>query len=281
MKPDLNRKEVFERAIGSIKTPEACTTEVSWHKLNARIERSADAPVVRLNRKKNPALFAAAAILLLALGAMFWYGSVRSATGAFFAESTVFVDLPDGTVVMLLTGSEMNYRINAKSRDVSLRGEAFFDVAKGSPFRVQTQGADIEVLGTSFNVFSEGESFAVECITGKVEVRCASDVALLGAGQAVKRRQGVLCAPFEHGVTRGNNELNDERSYTNADLARVFRHVEQRFDVKVRVKGDISGKEFSGSFTMNDAETSLTLITRAMGLELLSVSEGVFDVMAR
>ena len=38
-------------------------------------------------------------------------------------------------------------------RIIQLRGEAFFEVEKGSRFVVQTGKGAVEVLGTSFNVF--------------------------------------------------------------------------------------------------------------------------------
>jgi len=65
--------------------------------------------------------------------------------------------LSDGTHVWINSGSSFRYPVcfGEDSREVSLIGEAYFDVTKGSsPFMVNTHDARIEVLGTAFNVKS-------------------------------------------------------------------------------------------------------------------------------
>jgi transmembrane sensor len=66
--------------------------------------------------------------------------------------------LPDGTEVWLNAGSRLAYdkTFGSGRRDISLTGEAFFDVAKNpqQPFIIHTQRMDLRVLGTSFNVKS-------------------------------------------------------------------------------------------------------------------------------
>ncbi|OOQ60303.1 FecR family protein [Mucilaginibacter pedocola] len=67
------------------------------------------------------------------------------------------VKLPDGTTVRINSASSLQYRanlINGRYREVYLKGEAYFEVAKdrNHPFIVKTAGQQIEVLGTHFNV---------------------------------------------------------------------------------------------------------------------------------
>ncbi|HEY4785858.1 MAG TPA: FecR domain-containing protein [Bacteroidales bacterium] len=66
------------------------------------------------------------------------------------------VFLPDGTRVWLNSGSKLSYssQFNQKYREVTLEGEAYFDVAKrnGMLFFVKTPDITIRVLGTAFNV---------------------------------------------------------------------------------------------------------------------------------
>jgi transmembrane sensor len=74
--------------------------------------------------------------------------------------------LPDGTTVWLNSGSKLYYDddFNGPVRNVTLEGEAFFDVVKEPkrPFIVHTGGIDIKVLGTAFNVKSYPEDKTVE-----------------------------------------------------------------------------------------------------------------------
>ena len=64
--------------------------------------------------------------------------------------------LADGTKVFLNSGSEMRYpeRFGKARREVFLKGEAWFEVAKDSAreFWVHAGAMDVKVLGTSFNV---------------------------------------------------------------------------------------------------------------------------------
>ena len=66
------------------------------------------------------------------------------------------ITLSDGSVVLLNAKSvlTLDKNFNEKNREVSLVGEAFFDVThnKNKPFKVHTEDFDINVLGTSFNV---------------------------------------------------------------------------------------------------------------------------------
>ena len=66
--------------------------------------------------------------------------------------------LSDGTVVYLNSDSELRYPVSfsATSREVELRGEAFFEVITDPqrPFVVNAEQVRVRVLGTSFNVNS-------------------------------------------------------------------------------------------------------------------------------
>lgn len=88
------------------------------------------------------------------------------------------VNLPDGTVVNLNSGSKIIYPENfqGKYRSVTVEGEVFFQVKRNEakPFIVKTSDgkASVQVLGTSFNIQSfRGErEFTAALITGSVLV---------------------------------------------------------------------------------------------------------------
>jgi transmembrane sensor len=84
--------------------------------------------------------------------------------------------LPDGTKVMLNAGSLMHLskNFNTKDRELTLEGEAFFDVAKDAlkPFVIHTAAMDITVLGTTFNVkaYPGDKSTETSLLNGSVEI---------------------------------------------------------------------------------------------------------------
>jgi ferric-dicitrate binding protein FerR (iron transport regulator) len=83
--------------------------------------------------------------------------------------------LPDSTIVWLNAGSKLTYNehFGVKNRDVTLNGEAYFDVKKSHiPFIIHAKGIQIKVLGTAFNVRSYPNDATTETslIRGKVEI---------------------------------------------------------------------------------------------------------------
>lgn len=101
-------------------------------------------------------------------------------TVAYGSKSTI--ELPDGSIVTLNSGSTLKYpgSFAVTDRTVILDGEAFFDVKKNTskPFLVKTKDITVKVLGTKFNVKSYPEENLTETtlVTGKVEItRNSSD----------------------------------------------------------------------------------------------------------
>lgn len=86
------------------------------------------------------------------------------------------LQLPDGTEVWLNSGSRISYGndFSGSVREVTLKGEAYFDVVKDSsrPFIIHTDAVDIRVLGTAFNVRSYPDEQIMETalIRGSVEI---------------------------------------------------------------------------------------------------------------
>lgn len=83
--------------------------------------------------------------------------------------------LEDGTQVWLNAASKLKYPVQfvGGERRVSLRGEAYFKVAKGTrPFIVATERGEIRVLGTSFNVraYTGDDAMATTLVEGKVRI---------------------------------------------------------------------------------------------------------------
>ena len=110
------------------------------------------------------------------------------------------VILSDGTMVFLNSGSELRYPevFRDGQREVFLKGEAWFEVAKDSvrPFRVHAGERDVRVLGTSFNVkaYERMESIAMTLVTGSVEVTCNYKSFRIVPGEQFEYRRGLELA---------------------------------------------------------------------------------------
>lgn len=154
-----------------------------------------ESKVVKLNpgrRRKIilQSLFAAASIILLiAVGNSFFFKpktsiSVPEVKPATIVENTLIdfsgkqlVHLPDGSTVLLNDNSSLKYdekSFNSNTREVTLTGEAFFDIKHNEkkPFIVHTGKIQTRVLGTAFNINAKNSSNNIEVTVarGKVQV---------------------------------------------------------------------------------------------------------------
>lgn len=156
--------------------------------LRRKVEGPEEAPVIPLKNVVVKRSFLsrwkyAIAIAIVILGAAGYFskdiiGLSSSAKPQYASkpgERKTF-NFPDGTQVTMNAGSEivLDKDFGKKTREVYLKGEAFFDVEhnKDVPFIVHTNDLDVKALGTAFNVRSyEGDkkSEAV-LIRGLVEV---------------------------------------------------------------------------------------------------------------
>ena len=86
------------------------------------------------------------------------------------------VILPDSTRVWLNASSSLRYPVefNGKSRDVTLEGEAYFEVMKDrlKPFSVHSKDQTVQVLGTHFNVkaYDDEPALMTTLLEGSVEI---------------------------------------------------------------------------------------------------------------
>lgn len=94
-----------------------------------------------------------------------------------FAETkdeTMELTLSDGSVVFLNANSKLEYpaEFSDAGRNVTLSGEAFFEVQRDTAkqFQIKAAGSLITVLGTSFNVKTTVETVEVVVSTGRVAV---------------------------------------------------------------------------------------------------------------
>ena len=67
--------------------------------------------------------------------------------------------LPDGSLIALNKGSVIEYskRFNRTKREMTLKGEAFFNVSsnKDKPFLIHCLQTTTRVVGTKFNIYSD------------------------------------------------------------------------------------------------------------------------------
>jgi transmembrane sensor len=167
----------------NIESPHKSDEEIEekWNQFKKKI--APEPAVVALQRSGKRRIFwLAAASVLVALAItftltqtnLFNYDLANNVVTP--AVSPKKIKLPDGSTVWLNARSTLTPSKNfgAKNREVTLVGEAYFDVVKDRkhPFIVNTPSMHLKVLGTAFNVraFANEKKSEAALVHGSIEV---------------------------------------------------------------------------------------------------------------
>ncbi|MCT4629723.1 FecR family protein [Winogradskyella sp.] len=181
------------------------------------------------------------------------------------AEKTT-IELPDLSSVVMNSDSEVSYDKASwfNKRQLNLKGEAYFRVAKGKTFDVITEKGVITVVGTEFNVKARTNYFEVKCYEGIVRVSTDTITRQLLAGDSFS----ILNNVFREGDFEATQPdwLKNKSHFKAIPLKEVINELERQFNVKVTFKDTDTSQLFSGGFTHNDLEKALYAITKPMNL---------------
>lgn len=144
------------------------------------VNRTGKGNLSRKLRMYKITAIAASILLILGMGSVIYLENTRDERYMYVVSSGVRciepVLLSDGTKVRMGPNSQLIYpkHFDGKKRDVELRGQAFFDVAKDPdrPFTVHTRSMNVTALGTAFEVFNHESENKLETIllNGKVKI---------------------------------------------------------------------------------------------------------------
>jgi len=162
------------------------------------------------------------------------------------------IELPDGTKVMLNSGTSITYSENFShgERQVNLSGEAYFDVAKDKkhPFVVQTSSLNFVVHGTSFNIeaYPEEKVINTTLVEGSLGVTDKSDKELMRLVPGENAHYELNTS----GITRSKVDTELYTSwkeglitFKNEKLKDIARKIERWYNVEVIIKNPKLGEE--------------------------------------
>ncbi|WP_372944773.1 FecR family protein [Muriicola sp.] len=182
------------------------------------------------------------------------------------AAQKTTIELPDASQVVLnaLSAVTYNRRNWEDNRTLELKGEAFFDVAKGSRFDVVTPQGTVSVLGTEFNVKQRATVFEVICYEGHVRVVSGSHTEELRAGESLSFLNGEM--------TRGSTSLKGPQwkdnisDFREVPFSEVVAELERQYNVEVVLEGVSADTRFTGGFVHDDLKNALRSIAEPLGL---------------
>ena len=187
--------------------------------------------------------------------------------------------LADGTRVWLNSASSLRFPVifNVDSREVELKGEAYFEVSKDAKrkFSVRSGNQSVEVLGTHFNInaYSDERSIRTTLLEGEVRVieLNSKDSKLLKPGE-----QSIVGEHIQVENINTQTEIAWKDGYFNfsrADIETVMRQLGRWYGVHAKYEGAVPEHHFSGAIS-----TDLTLLEV---LEILEKSNIHFKLVGK
>ena len=212
-------------------------------------------------------MFRVAAVLVLALGITLAMQNFSTETQfASNGKRTTFL-LPDNSEVVLNAGSEIEYKKwNWKNnRNLELKGEAYFKVAKGQKFEVKTSLGNVTVLGTQFDVKARKNRFEITCFEGRVKVNYKDKELILTKG---------LSVIFENGNQINTTStslkpewLENKMAFSKENLPNIIDEIQRQYNVAISIKSGLSNELFTGKIPTDNLDIALQIIATTYNLE--------------
>ena len=156
--------------------------------------------------------------------------------------------LPDGSVVWLNANSTLEYsgKLSGNSRDVNLRGEAYFNVHADSrhPFIVHTPYMSVTATGTEFNVNAYDDDASVTLAKGKVTVTDASDRISLLPGEHLALRNGHPAVSKSSDLGRYCGWRDGVLIFEDDSIHTICRRLEQIYNVNFVIDPSLNDRTF-------------------------------------
>jgi ferric-dicitrate binding protein FerR (iron transport regulator) len=234
--------------------------------------------------------YAAILVLALLVGAAGYYFGLKNQVENVYseivsAEKQVVNEyiLPDGTLVALNSNSKLQFpkKFNNDVREVTITGEAFFDVVPDpeKPFIIHAGNAKVKVLGTSFNINAYPENPTVEVIveTGLVQVTCneklnslESPEIMLNAGE-----KGILQNEVGNLAKTINTDVNylawktHNLVFENTPLKEVVQYLNKTYHTQIQLKEEsLNELVLTAQFEKKPVDFILNVIQLTFDLQL-------------
>ncbi len=222
-------------------------------------------PVKKLTWKRTLLQIASVLVLGFAVYYGFFYNQITQIQTLAAEKSTI--SLPDNSTVILNAASEISYHKKNwdDERELQLKGEAFFKVAKGKKFNVKTAQGVVSVLGTQFNVKQRDTYFEVSCYEGIVQVTTNKTVKKLLAGDTFRLDAGVI---FNGTTTQSTPQWTASMSnFKSIRFYQVLEELERQYNITITYNGTKKTQFFTGAFVHDNLENALQAITAPLGLK--------------
>jgi ferric-dicitrate binding protein FerR (iron transport regulator) len=253
------------------------------HDITSGIKALRDTPLFNKAQKQKrpkivtmPMLLKIAAIFVLLAGSTVFVTTLPTNIQAPIT-SIQTIELPDSSKITLKENARISYKKYGWpfNREVTLEGEAYFEVAKGKTFTVRTPSGNVSVLGTSFNVKTENDILIVSCFEGLVSVNANGINTLVTPGDSFSFAPMLVNNKI---YTSKPSWIFNESSFVDIPLDAVLMEIEKHYKVTLTTKNIDVTLRYTGSFTHTNLDQALQTVTLPLNLSFSKDSKNEVQI---
>ncbi|ULT45287.1 FecR domain-containing protein [Niabella defluvii] len=231
--------------------------ELAWQKLQQQLEeKPAAVPgktrIISFNWRKGWAVAASIAALV----ALFLFINHPKPEQFTARKEHRTIELKDESKVTLYEEAELIVAgdFNKKTRTVTLKGNAYFDIAKNrkKPFIIHNSGMDVEVLGTSFTIQQGIDFNTVFVHSGKVKASSGNQTVVATAHQKIikdNRNNRLRVLPFNNAINEVLHtqiiKIKDMRVDSLAEM------LENLYSIELQLGPGIESKKVTSTYLIH------------------------------
>ena len=280
-------------SLDGFQEPKTPDTGKAWDTLYNRLNEEKLIPpqVLKTRGKLAQGLLriAAVCVILLGISAVVYFTMVHKSAAEMVQintendANTLIKTLNDGSVIYIAQNSLFTFpkEFENNSRNVSLSGEAFFDIKPNpdKPFIIETDETFIEVLGTAFNVKTQnGTHFELIVNRGKVKVTLKSDPSrseFVVAGEKITTEKNLLVKSIN-----SDNQLvpwfKQRMHFKDESLQNIISVLNRNFNTTFVIREKAVGnRKMTVTFNNETVETMTNLICQALNLKSQTINGSV------
>ena len=268
-------------------------TRKAWDKLYDRLQKENLIPEQRVTAERRLMhtliKIAAAVLILIGIGTVIYLNMsgkptvemVQLNTGK--ETNTLIKTLTDGSVIYIAQNSLFSFpeEFKSGSRNVELKGEAFFDIAPNPdrPFIIETDKALIQVLGTAFNVKTHnGDGFELFVDRGQVKVTLKTDPSkseIVIAGEKISTIKNSL-VKSKYIANEATSWYKQRMHFKDEPLQHIINVLNRNFNTNfVLANNEIGKHKLTVTFDNETSETMNELICVTMNLKSQTINGAV------
>jgi len=253
-------------------------TEQAWNRLFIRLQKENLIPENGPKKTSYASLrwsvsAAAAVVFLILIGSYFFRNKPSEQNMLSLkndSEITLVKTLEDGSIVYLAANSSIYYpkHFTKKQRNVTLKGEAFFNISSNRqrPFIIETEDAVVKVVGTAFSI---NKPFKLSVLHGLVKVtdKINGETVNVKAGETAGFHSDKL---FLAKTTQTDSfeKFSSRIRFKDEKLGDIVRAINlNSTNCQLQVSPELKDRRLTVSFSNETSETMAQLISLALNIK--------------